>query len=176
MGNKYPNTESLNETEWIPREINVQNAIRSTDSKMYTYNQWNCHFSQRESKTVARISWGYLLVAQGTYCAKLRGVTLIESTQIWWFSRWSGEGGWSLLLEAKSLKTGARDHQAQVHSEQMVHVMARQEGVCISGGQTQRLHSFKWNSKGFKTLKWELENNSRQPKNLTENRLSGSLK
>jgi hypothetical protein len=34
-----------------------------------------------------------------------RGIILIESTKIIWFSRRSGGGGWSLLSEAKSLKT-----------------------------------------------------------------------
>jgi hypothetical protein len=34
-----------------------------------------------------------------------RGIILIESTKIIWFSRRSGGEGWSLLSEAKSLKT-----------------------------------------------------------------------
>ncbi len=33
------------------------------------------------------------------------GIILIESTEIIWFSRQSGWGSWSLLSEAKSLKT-----------------------------------------------------------------------
>jgi hypothetical protein len=33
-----------------------------------------------------------------------RGNILIESTKIKWFARRSSGGGWSLLLEAKSLK------------------------------------------------------------------------
>jgi hypothetical protein len=33
-----------------------------------------------------------------------------------------------LLSEAKSLKTNSRDYQAQVHSDQMVLEIARQEG------------------------------------------------
>ncbi len=36
--------------------------------------------------------YGFLLCAQGTFC--IRGITVIESTQIRWFSRWSGGGGW----------------------------------------------------------------------------------
>jgi hypothetical protein len=48
------------------------------------------------------------LCTQGTYCAKLRGITLIESTQIKWFSKWSDGEGWSLLSEAKSLKTTSK--------------------------------------------------------------------
>jgi hypothetical protein len=43
-------------------------------------------------------------------------------------TRW---GGWSFWSEATSLKTKPRDHQAQVHSDQMGLVMARQEaGPC----------------------------------------------
>ncbi len=47
------------------------------------------------------VSWqqpgyfGFLLCAQGKFCIMPRGITLIESTQIRWFSRWSDEGGWS---------------------------------------------------------------------------------
>ncbi len=36
-----------------------------------------------------------LLCAQGTFCFKPRGVILVESTQIRWFSRWSSGGSWS---------------------------------------------------------------------------------
>jgi hypothetical protein len=40
-------------------------------------------------------------------------------------------GGWSLLSEAKSLKTRSRDYQDCVHSDQMVLVMARlKSGPC----------------------------------------------
>jgi hypothetical protein len=39
--------------------------------------------------------YGLLLCTQGTFCSKQRGITLIKSTQIRWFSRWSGGGCWS---------------------------------------------------------------------------------
>ncbi len=39
---------------------------------------------------------------------KAKRITLIESTQIRWFSKWSDEEGWSLLSEAKSLKTSSK--------------------------------------------------------------------
>ncbi len=39
---------------------------------------------------------------------KAKRITLIESTKIRWFSRQLGGGGWSLLLEAKSIKTTQR--------------------------------------------------------------------
>ncbi len=35
------------------------------------------------------------ICSQRTFCSKPRGITLIESTQSRWFSRWSGWGGWS---------------------------------------------------------------------------------
>jgi hypothetical protein len=35
------------------------------------------------------------LCAQRTFCFKPRGIILVESTQIRWFLRWSGGGGWS---------------------------------------------------------------------------------
>ncbi len=50
-------------------------------------------------------------------------------------------GGWSLLPEAKGLKTSSRDHQALVHSDQMFLVMARQEAGGISRSRTQGLES-----------------------------------
>ncbi len=36
-----------------------------------------------------------------TFCFRPRGIILIESTQIRWFSRWSGGGGWSGRAEAQ---------------------------------------------------------------------------
>ncbi len=49
-----------------------------------------------------------LLSAQGTSRDTLhrpQGITLIESSKIRWFSRWSDGAGWSLLSEAKRPKT-----------------------------------------------------------------------
>jgi hypothetical protein len=64
----------------------------------------------------------------------------------------------------KALKTKLAQggHQAQVHSDQMVLVMARRE----AGPRERRP----------KMLKGELENNSRKPRELTENKHSHSLK
>ncbi len=40
-------------------------------------------------------------------------------------------GGWSFLLEAKSLKINSKDYQARVYSDQMLLVIARLEaGPC----------------------------------------------
>ncbi len=43
----------------------------------------------------------FLLSAQGTFCIKPEGDVLVVSTQIRWFSRWSGGGGWSGRAEAQ---------------------------------------------------------------------------
>jgi hypothetical protein len=73
------------------------------------------------------VSWeqlGYyrfVLCTQGTFCSRPRGITLIEPTQIRWFSRWSCGGGWSsraiaqrrsriLKLGFKGLSIGAARH------------------------------------------------------------------
>ncbi len=45
------------------------------------------------------------LCTQGTCCARPRGIILIESILIRWFSRRLTGRGWSFSLEAKSLKT-----------------------------------------------------------------------
>ncbi len=57
---------------------------------------------QLNSIITRTVSWeqqgyyGFLLCTQGHFSsAKGWGITLIESTQIRLFSRWSGEGGWS---------------------------------------------------------------------------------
>ncbi len=56
---------------------------------------------QSNSKITRTMSWeqpgycGFLLYAQGELCIRPRRVTLIEFTQIRWFSRWSGREGWS---------------------------------------------------------------------------------
>jgi hypothetical protein len=132
---------------------------------------------------------------------KAKGVILIEPTQIRRFLKWSGGGGWSLWSEAKIFKTSSRDHQDQVQSDQMVLVMARHEADPCERSQTQGLRFFKlkpwgttrleftqvrwflWKSVG--SLDWclvakdtpmRIGNNSRQPRDLTKNRQSDSLK
>jgi hypothetical protein len=45
--------------------------------------------------------YGFLLCAQLTFCIKPRGIILVESTQIRWFSRCSGRGGWSVKAVAE---------------------------------------------------------------------------
>ncbi len=55
-----------------------------------------------------------------------------------------------------------RNYQARVHSDQMVLEIFRCEAGPVAW----------WP----KMLKWELENNSRQPRDLTEKRQSDSLK
>ncbi len=81
---------------------------------MYMYNMLDYHFNERKLMNTARKLWG-LLSTKGTYYTGQEGITLIESTKIRWFSRWSGGGGMSLLSEAKSLKLPNEGHQAQVH-------------------------------------------------------------
>jgi hypothetical protein len=49
--------------------------------------QGQCHESSRG------ITSAYYLLKG--LCIRPRGITLIESTRITWFSRWSGRGGWS---------------------------------------------------------------------------------
>jgi hypothetical protein len=106
---------------------------------------------------------------------KQKGIILIESTQVRRFLRWSGGGGWSLSLEAKCPKTSQGTIRS-VHSDQIVLMMARREARLHKGRPTQGLCSLKTKPTGLQTLKWELENNSRQPRVLTKNRQSDSLK
>jgi hypothetical protein len=56
------------------------------------------HIVQYKSNSMITRTLGYyefLPCTQRTFCSKPRGITLIESTQIRWFLRWSGRGGWS---------------------------------------------------------------------------------
>jgi hypothetical protein len=63
------------------------------------------------------------------------------------------------LSVAKSLKTSSReDYQARAYSSQMVLVMVRWQAGPCKWRPTQGLHS-------LRTLKWELENKSRQSNN-----------
>ncbi len=127
------------------------------NQQMYIiYNQLNHHFSLGKILRVAEITGGILLSIQGAYCTKPKGITLIESTQIRMFSKWSGGRGWSLLSEAKSLKTSSRDHQAQVDSIRWFSWWPGVRLVHVNEDQTRRLYS-------LMMLKWELENNSWQP-------------
>ncbi len=141
-----------------------------------------------------------LLCAQGTYC-RPGGIILIESTKIRWFSRWSGGGGWSLLSEAKSLKTtqksssgssslrldGSRDGQAggltgYLAAAQGLYILQLSQEE-LSGSRPLRSDG----SHDSQTWGWticlvakrcssELENNSRQPRGITIKRQSDSLK
>jgi hypothetical protein len=94
--------------------------------------------------------------AQGTYCIK--GRSPYSSPHISEGSRGDQVGG-RLFLFIGCQDSQARDHQARVHSDQMVLVKARRH-------QTQGLYSCKLRLKSFKTPKQELENNSRQPESL----------
>ncbi len=38
---------------------------------------------------------GYFYVLKGNPASSQRGIILVQSTQIRWFFRWSGRGGWS---------------------------------------------------------------------------------
>jgi hypothetical protein len=70
----------------------------------------------QSNSIITIISWEqpeyyrFLICDQGTFCVRPRGIILVKSTQIRWFSRWSGGEGWSSRAvaqraEAKSLKT-----------------------------------------------------------------------
>ncbi len=155
MGSKYLEYSSSirikynytgNQREIITRQLTVNNwngVQHQNRQQKYIYNQLNCPVNLEKITRIARIDWGILQGAQGAYCTKLRKIFLIKSLQIRRFSRWSVGGGWSLLLEAKSLKTSSRDHQAQVHSDHMVLVIAKQ----VAGPCEQRPNSrdiFSW--------------------------------
>jgi hypothetical protein len=79
----------------------------------------------------ARINWGnptrhssdILHKAKGDHLDQVHSDQKVLAT----FRR----GSWSLLSEAKSLKTSSRDHKVRVNSDQMALVMASQEaGLC----------------------------------------------
>ncbi len=80
-----------------------------------------------------------------------------------------------LVIGGQESQNKSRDHQVWVHSDQIVLMMARREARVHKGRPTQGLCSLKIKPKGLQTLKWELENNSRQPRDLTKNRQSDSL-
>jgi hypothetical protein len=118
-------TESQNETEWMKIQNKSQCTVKCTHIISWTVTliRWN------------ERSWDQL----GTYWA-LKG-HIAQSQEV---SPWSsplrsegsqddqGGGGWSFWSEAKSLKAKPREHQARVHSDQMVLVMVRQEAGCVS--------------------------------------------
>jgi hypothetical protein len=114
------------------------------------------------------IKWGRLvLVVRGqegqNYSSE---IIWLESTRIRWFAWWPGRrldqlpSGHSMAVFSQAKAKG--DYQARVHSNQMVLTIVWREAGPVA----------RWP----KTLKWELENNSRQPKDLTEKRQSNSLK
>jgi hypothetical protein len=98
------------------------------------------------------------------FCNKPRGNVWIKSTQIRWLSGQS-DGRLDLVRGSQRLSKLSYlkgSHHAQIHSDQMVLVMARGEA-----GPRER-----WT----KTLKGELENNSRKPRDLVGKKHSDSLK
>jgi hypothetical protein len=60
-----------------------------------------------------------------------------------WDDQAGGGGGWSLSLEAKSLKLTQDDYQARDYSDQMVLVTVRQEGGPCEWRPAQGLHSLR---------------------------------
>jgi hypothetical protein len=80
--------------------------ICSTGDRISTYSLDESLSLSGENNECSWEYLGILLGSQETYCAKPRGITLIEST---WIKRFL-MGGWSLLSEFKSLKTSSRDH------------------------------------------------------------------
>jgi hypothetical protein len=115
------------------------------------------------------------LGAQGTYCTKPRGGHLdpVHSDQkvLVVIRQWR----LILLSKAKSLKTSPRDHQAQVHLDQMILVIAGGRLVLISRAQSQGLHSLQLRLKKIQNAQMRVSKHSRQPENLIKNRQSNSL-
>jgi hypothetical protein len=84
-------------------QCNYRLYIQSLDNLMYTYNSLKRSFNKKV--TEYSLENKGLTVRSREILHKRRRIILIESTKIRWFSRWSGGGGWSFLLEAKNLKT-----------------------------------------------------------------------
>ncbi len=128
-------------------------------------------FNWRELTRVAGINWGILLGAPGTYCITPKGDHLDRVHSDQKVLEMIKRGRLVLVFCGQESQTSSRDHQAWVHSGQMILLVARRKAGPHKRRLTQGLHS-------LKTLKWELEDNSRQPENLINliiNRQSGSL-
>ncbi len=86
------------------------NASVIVDST-YTLRTIYCPYIVRSTITLIRLvikySWDNkgLTMRSRDILNKPKGIILIESTKIRWFSRRSGRGGWSFLSQAKSVKT-----------------------------------------------------------------------
>jgi hypothetical protein len=151
----------------------------TVQAKEYTHIHvigWHCSIGMKRAR-VAGTNLVTLLGAQGTYYTKPRGITFIEFTRIRRFSRRSDREGWSLLSEAKSLKTSSRDHQAGNHSDQMVPMMARQETGPWEQRWTHGLHSLMLSPRrnsGCSNEIWKKK--LLAARNLTKSRHNGSLK
>jgi hypothetical protein len=114
------------------------------------------------------IRWGRLiLIITGQESQSYSSeVIRLESTKIRWFSWWPGvrldrlPGSCSRAVFSQAKAKG--NYQARVNSDQVILMIVRQKAGPVA----------RWP----KMLKWELENNSRQPRDLTKKRQSGSLK
>ncbi len=109
-----------------------------------------------------------LLYTQGTFCIRPRGITLIESTQTWWFSRWSGGGGWSGRAIAQR-RTWVSKLGLKGPSPTTIPMrwQSRRPGRG-QGGRVKGLLS------PGSTRRGELENSSRQPRGLIKLGQKGS--
>jgi hypothetical protein len=107
---------------------------------------------------VAGINLGILLCTQGTYCTRPRAIILIEPIAIRRILRRYGGGGCPFFGGHESQNPLREDYQAWVHIDQMVLVIVKRESGPCEWRPTQGLHS-------PRKLKWELENDSRQPSN-----------
>ncbi len=117
---------------------------------------------------VARISWGILLCPQGTYCAN-QG----ESP---WSSPFRSDGSWD--YQAGESGPCYRRLRASKLTQKTIRLKSTQirwflwspgsRLVRVNGGRIEGLHS-------LRKLKWELENNTGQPRDLTKNRQNNTL-
>jgi hypothetical protein len=100
---------------------------------------------------------------QGTFCIRPRVITLIKSTQIRWFSRWSGRGGWSSRVVAQQRPRVSKLGQkglSDYHSNEIAATAAR-----WGGGQRAKLQDY---SHREIYLRGELDNRSKPNRTRTK--------
>jgi hypothetical protein len=104
-----------NRTKSITKRVSDEywNGVQDTLKATKVYIQpVELSFLGRGNVTVDVINWGILLGAQGTHCAKPRGITLIDSTR---FRRFEmiRRGRLVLVIRGHNLKNSSRHHQAR---------------------------------------------------------------
>jgi hypothetical protein len=128
-------TENETETNRKQNEYRITNTKQQASAVPFKF----CYYKDSVMR-VAMILW-VPLCAQGTFCFEPRGIIFVESTQIRWFSKRSGKGGWSGRAVAQLRPRVSKlwlKRLSNYHSNEIAVEVARREAGAELKGYSHR--------------------------------------